>query len=57
MESFLKMPILDGNAALLIAIISMADVLYKLNGRWTNNMFLNGYLQMDSDSNTVYLER
>ena len=46
-----------GNAAPLIAITSKADVLYKLKWRWTNNTFLNWYLQMDSDSNTVYLER
>ena len=55
MESFLKKPLLDGNATPLIAIISRADVLYKLKWRWTNNTFFNEYLQMDSDSNTVHL--
>ena len=57
MESFLKMPLMDENAAPIKAIISGADVLYKLKWRWTNITFLNGYLQMDSDSNTVYLEK
>ena len=40
MESFLKMPLMDGNAAPLPAIISRADELYNLRWRSTQNTFL-----------------
>ena len=40
MESFLKLPLMDGNAAPLVAIFSGADVLYRLKWRLTNNTFL-----------------
>ena len=40
MESFWKLPIMDGNAAPLLAIISRADVLYRLKWRLTNNTSL-----------------
>ena len=40
MESFLKLSLVDGNAAPLPAIISRADELYNLKWRSTQNTFL-----------------
>ena len=40
MESILKLPLMDGNAAPLLAISSRADVLYKLKWPLTNNTSL-----------------
>ena len=40
MESFLKMPFLDRNAAPSLAIISTADLLYRLKWRLINITFL-----------------